>query len=434
MIKLSILLIGRRSFGGNWITPFWAGVILVILAFALVVPHAAWLTVLATKAFGFVILFRGAVGLLAVAHHIRTRVFQSSVKSAIFTGFGVLLLVTPVDEQSILSWFLAAGLVIDGLSRILLIALVRFEQWYQGVLTGACELLLAAIIVSDWPLPPSMHIPLCMALLVANAGMTLLRFAFFLRRSPTTASIHASRLLEGRNWNENAPAWNEGEIRGRDGKSAMRVFIWTPTGAANLPTRFPLIDRYLMAFDDTGKPSTGHASIEASSDLYISHWPVEEIRAGIRELPHVFFAGEKNDVEGMFPPSYAWECADWIPATEMIEFTCFDEKRLRAYWQAYSLSSNYNVTNRNCSIVVAGGLETALEGSLAGPRPLLRLFMLLFTPAVWQAAYLRSRAEHMCWTPGMVLDYARALHRIVHPEHADAAFRASPVGQERLAL
>ena len=44
--------------------------------------------------------------------------------------------------------------------------------------------------------------------------------------------------------------------------------------------------------------------------------------------------------------------------------------------------------------------------------PFLRL---LANPDVWLAAILRARAESMTWTPGLVLDYARAMRRVVEP-------------------
>jgi hypothetical protein len=40
---------------------------------------------------------------------------------------------------------------------------------------------------------------------------------------------------------------------------------------------------------------------------------------------------------------------------------------------------------------------------------------LLLIPELWIAAQLRKRATNMAWTPGLVLDYTRALHAIVHP-------------------
>ena len=43
------------------------------------------------------------------------------------------------------------------------------------------------------------------------------------------------------------------------------------------------------------------------------------------------------------------------------------------------------------------------------------LLRLLANPDLWLAAVLRARAESMTWTPGLVLDYARAIRRVVEP-------------------
>ncbi|KCV30154.1 hypothetical protein L489_1189 [Bordetella bronchiseptica 00-P-2730] len=36
-------------------------------------------------------------------------------------------------------------------------------------------------------------------------------------------------------------------------------------------------------------------------------------------------------------------------------------------------------------------------------------------PELWIAAQVRRRAQAMAWTPGLTLDYSRALRAIVHP-------------------
>ena len=40
---------------------------------------------------------------------------------------------------------------------------------------------------------------------------------------------------------------------------------------------------------------------------------------------------------------------------------------------------------------------------------------LWLTPELWVAAQLRKRAMTMAWTPGLVLDYARAVSMLVDP-------------------
>ncbi|MCY1383497.1 hypothetical protein D9M69_716270 [compost metagenome] len=68
---------------------------------------------------------------------------------------------------------------------------------------------------------------------------------------------------------------------------------------------------------------------------------------------------------------------------------------------------------------MSNGLEAALDGvvgrlhgSEAGWRVLLRL---LLTPELWVAGQIRKRALTMAWTPGLTLDYARALSMLADP-------------------
>ena len=40
---------------------------------------------------------------------------------------------------------------------------------------------------------------------------------------------------------------------------------------------------------------------------------------------------------------------------------------------------------------------------------------LMSTPELWVALQIRKRAQTMAWTPGLVLDYARALSMLADP-------------------
>jgi len=53
-----------------------------------------------------------------------------------------------------------------------------------------------------------------------------------------------------------------------------------------------------------------------------------------------------------------------------------------------------------------------LHGSRAGWRVLIRL---LLTPELWVASQIRKRAMTMAWTPGLTLDYARAMSMLADP-------------------
>ena len=99
-----------------------------------------------------------------------------------------------------------------------------------------------------------------------------------------------------------------------------------------------------------------------------------------------------------------------------VRFAKFDAHRLRAFWAAYRADDTYNLTRRNCSSVVAHALDAALEGVLAQHvSPVRGALRAIVNPELWVASLLRSRAEAMAWTPGLVLDYARALSAVIEP-------------------
>jgi hypothetical protein len=109
------------------------------------------------------------------------------------------------------------------------------------------------------------------------------------------------------------------------------------------------------------------------------------------------------------------EVASRGEADERVKFHHFNAAQLRAFWESYRQDATYNLTNRNCAVAVALALDAALEGSLGGRGMWLPFLRLLANPDVWLAAILRARAESMTWTPGLVLDYARAMRRVVEP-------------------
>jgi hypothetical protein len=236
-----------------------------------------------------------------------------------------------------------------------------------------------------------------------------------LRAHLAEVAILSLPIYGGRDWYENAPVIVDDTGPLPPWEGPMTVRVWTPTGSADVKDHHPVFDRYIAAVDRNGAISTGHASLELKPDLYISHYPAEEIEHPPDEFARILRATAENDVKGRFQPSYAYECANWCEADQKVEFTRFDTRRLMAFWAGYRQVDTYNLTDRNCSVAVAAALDSALEGCLATRMPWLRVASLMFNPDVWAAAYIRSRAEAMSWTPGLVLDYALTMKRIVEP-------------------
>ena len=189
----------------------------------------------------------------------------------------------------------------------------------------------------------------------------------------------------------------------------VTVHIWTPTGAL-APVG---IRRYVASFDENGRVSTGHAALEAPPGTYISHYPAVEI-SRTENFAQILRATPDNDVAGQFQPSYEEETADWCPSTQRVRLAGLDIRAIGAFWKAYRRDTTYNLTNRNCSSGVAKALDAGLEGMFeAEARSPYFLMRLLFLPELWVAGVLRRRAAAMAWTPGIVLDYARALRHVI---------------------
>lgn len=221
------------------------------------------------------------------------------------------------------------------------------------------------------------------------------------------------------------------------GGRALTVHVWTPVGSARGEARRqPLVDRYIAAVDRDGVISTGHAALESPEGIYISLYPAEEIDRSPDEFTRILRATRENDVGGKFQPDYQTESRAWCPSTVQVRIRNYDPGRLDRFWNAYRQNTTYNLTHRNCSSTVSHALEAALEGASArvwrearGWRPLWRL---LTTPELWVAAQIRKRAKTMAWTPGLTLDYARALSMLADPRPSGwASMTRLALGQMR---
>lgn len=159
--------------------------------------------------------------------------------------------------------------------------------------------------------------------------------------------------------------------------------------------------------------STGHAALHAPPDIYISHYPAVEISHAGKHA-QLLRATPDNDVAGLFQPSYAEEIAGWCESTLRVQLVGLDIRAIRTFWKAYRRDTTYSLTNRNCSSGVAKALDAGLEGMFeAEARSPYFLMRLLFLPELWVAGVMRRRAAAMVWTPGIVLDYARALRHVI---------------------
>ncbi len=282
---------------------------------------------------------------------------------------------------------------------------------------GVLEIGFAVFMIEPYPTFYVGTVAYCVGLTLFLSGLGTLLLALRLRALPPGTSL---AVLFARNRRSATPAggapWT-GPLTGAVTSqiAPLTVHVWTPTGSAKDALPQPLVDRYIAAVDGNGVISTGHAALEGPPDIYISHYPATEIDHSPEDFRQLLRATVDNNVAGRFQPSYTVEAAGWCESTARVVFERYDRERLQAFWEAYRQDNTYNLTNRNCSSTVAAALEAALEGTL-GPRPSVRAFLSsLANPELWVAAQLRHHAEAMAWTPGLTLDYARALRVAIDP-------------------
>nr|WP_199045236.1 hypothetical protein [Dyella sp. ASV24] len=324
----------------------------------------------------------------------------------------LLIIDSRPSSQLILAVILAVGFVIDGGLRMLGAWVVRFRGWITSLVVGLIEIVAVIVLFVPSVLPSHdaiLQVFIGVGMVLSGLGLARRGWQFH-RMAPNT--MLSEMLL----WNRPAVECVMPPASVPASADKLTIHVWTPSASVTEVIPAPIIDRYIAAVDGDGVISTGHAALECGSDIYVSHYPAVEIDRSSQDFRRVLRATAENNVEGVFQPDYATESGQWCESDMKIRFPQFSAEKLNTFWQQYRTDTTYNLTNRNCSSSVARCLEAALEGSMCTNRFWVRdLLRALINPELWVANQLRRRAESMAWTPGLVLDYSRALSAAIQP-------------------
>lgn len=368
-------------------------------------------TLIPPRFFGYFILLEAALSILAGLGSQGTARRLRLVKGVALLAAASLILSSSPQAYFALALILGFGFIMDGAVRIASAHVVRFPGWRVSLVGGVLEILLAIATLQPWPTWYAGTVGCNVGLIMAITGLGIVHIAWRIRQLPPGAPISAlfSRSPLGQVLMP-LPGRRESHV------GDLVIHVWTPTGTASTPLHQRAVNRYIAAVDANGVISTGHATLEVAPSLYISHYPAVEIDRSNADFVRVLRATADNDVPGRFLPSYEEEAAGWCPSTVQVVFRDFNRERLRAFWESYRKDQTYNLTSRNCSSAVANALDAALEGAFVGRRwPVLSALGVITNPELWAAGLIRQRAESMAWTPGLVLDYARAMSAVIHP-------------------
>ncbi|CAI1195677.1 HdeD family acid-resistance protein [Serratia quinivorans] len=361
--------------------------------------------------FGILLLIESLMTLMLAGSAAGAQKSVFYFKGGVFCFIAVLILSGRESSNLLLAILFGFAFFITGLFVMASAWVVRYGNWRRVFLGGVAQLAFAMFLFFPYPTHHHGTISQFLGMIMILGGIQCIRLAtraFRLREGASVFNImEPGELLPVSEFTAESQS-----------ASPLIVHIWTPEGSSeNAPVPRPLINRYIAAVDVNGVISTGHAALEMLPDIYISLYPAVEIDRSPSEFFNTLKAIQENNVPGEFQDNYASEVAAWCDSDRKIIFHDFNARALQRYWESYRESNTYNLTWRNCSSSVAYGLESALDGvlSLRGGWGWLHFIRLFFMPELWIAAQLRKRATTMAWTPGLMLDYAHALHGLVHP-------------------
>jgi uncharacterized membrane protein HdeD (DUF308 family) len=134
---------------------------------------------------GWLFLIGGALRIAAVMASRRRPGFTWALLSpAVATLLGIWLLMRPVEGVIAATLLLAAFFVVDGVVKLLLAQELRehLESWGWTFVSGAADLILAALIWIDWPGSASWAIGLLVGINMCLMGLSLTMMAVHARR------------------------------------------------------------------------------------------------------------------------------------------------------------------------------------------------------------------------------------------------------------
>jgi len=421
VLHLFLLLLGTEMVRSRWRIVFTLGCVWFLLGMFILVDALDDDTLIPIRGLAGLLLLEGFLTLASAAGSTGAARRLRVVKGAGLVVVGALAVTNSAGGNIALALIIGVAFAADGVLKITAARLIRFRGWRTVQGLGLLSLVLSVFTLQPWPTWYVGTIGANIGVALALTGCGAMQIASRLRKMEPNSPV--SELFGAAARHRPVP---ERATRGQ-AQGELIVHVWTPKGGVEggedgrpVPHHRPVIGRYIATLDADGVISTGHTAIEVAPDLYISHYPAEEIERSAIDFRQSLRGTADNDRTGWFQPSYTEEAAGWCPSTVQVHFDDFNAEALREFWENYRKDATYNLTARNCSTVVVAALDAALEGSLAKEQRLRsywpEVVRAALSPELWVAAVLRKRAETMAWTPGLALDYAWALNAVLKPQ------------------
>lgn len=420
-MNLAMLLLGP----GNLHQSRWYFAALGTLLFAtglfIVIDASDTVTLITLEAFGWVMVVMGlaklAFSLIAGGGSMPS---FFGFQGLVYVILGFAIAEFPQQSENAVPWLFGLALLLNGLYQALSALVIRYPHWGWFLASGIGHLAFGGTLFFEWKQAVTWVVPLFLGTGLILLGLTTLRIALRLGRylrgkDGDTAELAVRYFLDfhvaARFQKQYLTAGPQALPLMDHAHGDLLVHVWTPSTVAKVSKDPNLVSRYVAAQDTEGKFSVGHAALEMSPDIYISHCDGDP--TAFENSDEVWKTLRSKDIPGVFLPSFEEEIQTYVLPSATIRFRNFNEAQIRTFWAMYRQVTTYNFTNRNCSVAVAMALEAALMGSCAGRHRLRNLLALLLNKDLWVAHFIRWKAREMVWTPGMMLEYAVALQRVV---------------------
>ncbi|MDR5760922.1 DUF308 domain-containing protein [Caballeronia sp. LZ035] len=421
MVRLVMILLGVDYLRSRWRSLLTLGFLSILLGGVIFTDALDGSLYFPIIPFALLMLLEGIATLAVAWTGMGGQRTLRYVKGATFCLSALLVLIGGEHGNFALSLIFGTLFLVDGALQIISARVVRYRRWRLAAGIGAVEIAIAIFFYQPYPDHYAGTVAYCVAFGLFFAGWNMILLASRVQRMAANPAAEGAVQRATQN-TTSPPSFANAVYDGPPApdEAALTVHVWTPVGTAKTQAKRQLIvDRYIAAIDRNGTISTGHAALETPEGVYISLYPAVEIDRSPNDFSRTLRATRENDVPGLFQPDYVTESTAWCPSTQQVRIRNYDPQRLARFWDEYRRDATYNLTYRNCSSTVARALEAAIEGASArvwgtggGWRPLVRI---MTTPELWVAAQVRKRAATMAWTPGLTLDYARALSMLADP-------------------
>ncbi|ETF04176.1 peptidase [Advenella kashmirensis W13003] len=422
MIQIALLLFGSNFVRRHAYLLGIMGLLWLIMGLIIFIDALDGVRYFPLMLFGILLLIESVITLSVASSGLGAQKAVLYFKGGGFFLISLLILSNQTISNILLAIILGMAYFVLGLLQMASAWVVRFPNWRTAFGIGLLKIVFALFMFGPYPSHYSATISVFIGITLITGGIVTLNVYLRARQLKDGTSVFELFIptdvlpkIRKINWPDpvrvDAPA-------GETQTEPLTVHVWTPEGSSkNAAVPRPVINRYIAAVDVNGVISTGHAALEMLPQTYISLYPAADIDRSPSEFFRILKATRDNDVAGLFQPGYSEESQAWCPSNWQVKFHAYNPDGLLRFWSEYRQHEIYNLTYRNCSSSVSYALEAALDGALEdrAARSWREVLRVLVMPELWIAAQIRKRATTMAWTPGLTLDYARALRAIVHP-------------------